>query len=55
MNIWTWISEVWEDCYLFLISHDIAGYSLWSIMFSIFIVSTLVSALKLGTGSKKGD
>lgn len=46
------IGNVWENCYNFLTDNSIAGYSLWTIMFSIFLVGTLVKMLKLGTGKE---
>lgn len=53
-NPFAWIADVWSRCYLFLTTHQIAGFSLWDIMFSIFIVGTLVEILRIGTGKKGG-
>lgn len=50
VDIFAWISDVWTRCYLFLTEHYIAGFKLWDIMFSIFLVSALTSILRIGTG-----
>lgn len=54
-NPFAWIADVWGRCYTFLTTHQIAGYSLWTIMFSIFVVGTLIEILRLGTGKKGGS
>lgn len=53
-NPFAWIADVWNRCYIFLTTHQIAGFALWDIMFSIFIVGTLVEILRIGTGKKGG-
>lgn len=52
-NPFDFISNVWLSCYEFLTMNQIAGYSLWNIMFSIFLVGTLVKMLRLGTGKER--
>lgn len=53
VNPFDFIATVWTYCYNFLTNKSIAGYSLWTIMFSIFVVGTLINLLRLGTGKER--